>query len=112
MYFDKEIIKLVSAFKYYIFGLLQYIVISSRIINILSQTNKMKNYNINCIERDILILTGKGDNPFWDKAEVLTDFVSPWDNEKPEKIEFRAIWDTEKIFFCFIKFRDKIQKDL
>jgi hypothetical protein len=61
----------------------------------------MKNYNVNCIERDTLILTGKGDDPLWNKAELLTDFVSPWDNKKPEKIEFRAIWDTKNIFFCF-----------
>jgi len=61
----------------------------------------MKNYNVNCIERDTLILTGKGDDPLWNKAELLTNFVSPWDNKKPEKIEFRAIWDTKNIFFCF-----------
>ena len=51
----------------------------------------MKNYNVNSIERDTLILTGKGDDPLWQKAEPLTDFVSPWDKEKIEKIEFKAL---------------------
>jgi hypothetical protein len=71
----------------------------------------MKNYNVNCIEKDTLTQNGKGDNPLWDKAEVLTDFVSPWDNKKPEKIEFRAIWDTKKIFFCFIVYDSRIHID-
>ena len=67
----------------------------------------MKNYNVNCIERDTLILTGKGADPLWRKAELLTDFISPWDNEKIEKIEFKALWDTKNIFFCFTVF-DKV----
>jgi hypothetical protein len=61
----------------------------------------MKNYNVNCIKKDALILNGKGDNPLWNKAEVLTDFVSAWDDKTPEKIEFRALWDSEKVIFCF-----------
>ena len=61
----------------------------------------MKNYNVNCIEKDILIITGKGDNPLWNKAALLIDFISPWDNKKPNKIEFKAMWDTKNLFFCF-----------
>lgn len=71
----------------------------------------MKNYNVNCIERDILTLTGKGDNPLWQKAELLTDFVSPWDNEKIEKIEFKALWDSKNLFFCFTVFDNVIHID-
>lgn len=64
----------------------------------------MKKYNVNCIKKDTLTITGNGDHSLWDKAEVLTDFVSPWDNKKPDKIEFRALWDTKNIFFCFTVF--------
>ena len=71
----------------------------------------MKNYNVNCIEKDILILTGKGDNHLWNKAELLTDFVSPWDNKKLEKIEFRAIWDTKNLFFCFTVYDNLVHID-
>jgi len=61
----------------------------------------MKNYNVKCIEKDALILTGKGDNPLWNSADILIDFVSAWDNKDPDKIEFRALWDTKNIYFCF-----------
>lgn len=71
----------------------------------------MKNYNVNCIERDTLILTGKGDDPLWQKAELLTDFVSPWDNEKIKKIEFKALWDAKNLFFCFTVFDNFIHID-
>lgn len=71
----------------------------------------MKNYNVNCIERDTLMLTGKGDDPLWQKAELLTDFVSPWDNEKIEKIEFKALWDTKNLFFCFTVFDNVVHID-
>lgn len=71
----------------------------------------MKNYNVNCIEMESLILTGKGDDPLWQKAELLTDFVSPWDNEKIEKIEFKALWDSKNLFFCFTVFDNVIHID-
>ncbi|MHB1146702.1 MAG: carbohydrate-binding family 9-like protein [Lutibacter sp.] len=71
----------------------------------------MKNYNVNCIEGDTLILTGKGDDPLWQKAELLTDFVSPWNSEKIEKIEFKALWDSKNLFFCFTVFDNVIHID-
>lgn len=71
----------------------------------------MKNYNVNCIKRDTLILTGKGDDPLWNKAELLTDFVSPWDIKEPNKIEFKAMWDTKNLFFCFTVFDNVIHID-
>lgn len=71
----------------------------------------MKNYNVNCIERDTLMLTGKGDDPIWNKAELLTDFVSPWDIKEPNKIVFRALWDTKNLFFCFTVFDSVIHID-
>lgn len=71
----------------------------------------MKNYNVNCIERDTLILTGKGDDPLWNNAEPLTEFVSPWDIKEPKKIEFKAMWDTKNLFFCFTVFDNYIHID-
>ena len=61
----------------------------------------MKNYNVNYIEKDTLILAGKGKSPLWDKAEILCDFVSAWNDKKFCRIEFKSIWDKENIFFCF-----------
>lgn len=71
----------------------------------------MKNYNVNRIEKNILQINGLGDNPFWSKAEILTDFISPWNDLKPEKIEFRALWDTEHIFFCYTVYDTNVHID-
>lgn len=71
----------------------------------------MKNYNVNRIEKNILQINGLGNNPFWDKAEILTDFTSPWSDLKPEKIEFRSLWDTENIYFCYKVYDDNIHID-
>lgn len=71
----------------------------------------MKNYNVNRIEKNILQINGLGDNPFWEKAEILTDFVSPWDELNPGKIEFKALWDTENIYFCYIVHDDIVHID-
>jgi len=71
----------------------------------------MKNYNVNCIEMDTLTITGNGGNSLWNKAEVLTDFISPWDNKKKNKIEFRALWDTKNLFFCFTVYDKKVHID-
>lgn len=61
----------------------------------------MKSYNVVRIEKNKLILTGKGDNPCWDNAEALTHFISAWDKDPIKKIEFKSLCDSEKIFFCF-----------
>ncbi|MBW1656416.1 carbohydrate-binding family 9-like protein [Flavobacterium quisquiliarum] len=61
----------------------------------------MKNYNVNQIEKNILQIDGFGNNPIWNNAAVLTDFVSPWDSITPDKIELRALWDLDHIFFLY-----------
>jgi len=71
----------------------------------------MKNYNVNRIEKNILQINGLGDNPFWNNAEILTDFISPWSDLKPEKMEFRALWDTEHLFFCYTVYDTNIHID-
>jgi hypothetical protein len=61
----------------------------------------MKNYNVNLIGKNTLQINGSGDHPLWEKANVLSDFVSPWDDQKPKKIELRSVWDSEKLFFYY-----------
>lgn len=63
--------------------------------------NEVKDYEVNLIVKKQLIITGKGDDNLWNNAIELTDFCSPWDSKKPSKITFRALWDTEKLFFNF-----------
>lgn len=61
----------------------------------------MKIYNVNHIENNKLIISGKGEHPLWGKAEILTDFVSPWDECEVKKIVFKSLWDDENLFFSF-----------
>lgn len=61
----------------------------------------MKIYNVNHIENNKLIISGKGEHPLWDKAEILTDFVSPWDEYEVKEIVFKSLWDDENLFFSF-----------
>ena len=64
--------------------------------------NKLKCYHVKKINNRELKITGKADNILWDEAKVLNDFNSPWNKEKVKKITFKALWDTENFFFCFI----------
>jgi len=68
----------------------------------------MKKYNVNYIENNKLDLTGKGEDALWQKAEILNDFVSAWDKKEPAKIEFKALWDAEKLYFNFKVFDNKV----
>ncbi|TXD46791.1 carbohydrate-binding family 9-like protein [Polaribacter sp. IC073] len=61
----------------------------------------MNSYKVNKIKDKEVIILGDGNNPIWKKANSLTDFSSPWDNEPVKKIEFKAIHNSEKIFFQF-----------
>ncbi|MBZ4037523.1 carbohydrate-binding family 9-like protein [Flavobacterium sp. 17A] len=61
----------------------------------------MKNYEVNSVEKGTLQINGFGDHPLWEKAAVLTDFISPWENHEPKKIELRALWDSENVFFYY-----------
>lgn len=49
-----------------------------------------KTYAVKVIQ-DELQVTGKGDSPLWKNANELTDFIYPWENEKPPLISFKAL---------------------
>lgn len=57
-------------------------------------------YQVNHIEGTIQI-TGKGKDPQWSKAELLTDFVYPWREEAAPKTEFRALWNGTQLYFLY-----------
>lgn len=61
----------------------------------------IKKYNVKHIESNQLEINGKGNHPEWDKALVLTDFSSPWDDELVKKITFKALWDETHLYCCF-----------
>ncbi|QTD36922.1 endoxylanase [Polaribacter batillariae] len=61
----------------------------------------MKKYKVNLVQDKEIILSGKGNHLIWKKANSLTDFSSPWDDKPIKKIEFKAVYNSEKIFFQF-----------
>ena len=63
--------------------------------------NEVKKYTVKQIKHQQLEITGKGDHSLWNKANKLLDFCSPWDTEKIKPIEFKALCDSETLFFCF-----------
>lgn len=63
--------------------------------------HEAKEYEVNLIDKKQLIISGKGDDNLWNSAMMLTDFCSPWDSKKPSKITFKALWDSQKLFFNF-----------
>jgi hypothetical protein len=74
-------------------------------------TQEMKNYEVHFIEKSQLEITGKGDNTLWNQATILSDFTSPWDAALPAKMEFKALWDDDNLFFCFTVFDTLIRID-
>ena len=45
--------------------------------------------------------TGKGDDPVWQKADLLSDFSYPWEQEKPRPTNFRALHNDEWLYCLF-----------
>lgn len=68
----------------------------------------IKNYEVNLIPQNQLTVSGKGDSDLWNKAIVLDDFCSPWDSKTVSRIEFKALWDEEQLFFCFTVYDSEI----
>ncbi|WP_341221176.1 carbohydrate-binding family 9-like protein [Polaribacter atrinae] len=62
----------------------------------------MNSYRVISIKEKELIISGDGNNPIWKEADSLTNFISPWDDKPVKKIEFKAVHNSENIFFQFI----------
>lgn len=52
-----------------------------------------------------LSLTGKGDDPAWAKAPLLTDFRYPWENKQAPPTRFQALHSGEWLY-CFFDVTD------
>lgn len=60
-----------------------------------------KTYTLNKIADNQLKINGKGDNSQWNNANLLNDFTYPWDTKAPPKTEFKALWDSQNLYFLF-----------
>jgi hypothetical protein len=61
----------------------------------------LKTYSVKKITGK-LELSGKGDDPAWKRAHILTDFHYPWENgAPPPPTRFKALHNAEWIYFFF-----------
>ena len=68
----------------------------------------MNSYDVIKIESTQIEITGKGESALWKEANLLTNFVSAWDNEIVKKIEFNALHDIENLYFQFRVYDDQV----
>jgi len=61
----------------------------------------MKTYRITSLGEQEICLTGRGSDSNWKEANLLSDFLTPWDGEAATNLEFRAINTHEHIYFLF-----------
>ncbi|WP_166385965.1 carbohydrate-binding family 9-like protein [Polaribacter sp. 11A2H] len=62
----------------------------------------MKTYSVKYSEENDIVISGDGNNNIWNKADSLIDFTSPWNGNVIKKTTFKAVYNSEKIFFQFI----------
>jgi hypothetical protein len=67
-----------------------------------SSPQKPKVYEAKRLEPgQAIAIDGRGDDPAWQSAKVLTDFSFPWSGRTPPATEFRALWDERRLYFLF-----------
>lgn len=71
----------------------------------------MKEYQVIFINKKQKNEIGILDSSFWEKANCLTGFSSPWNSDPVLKIEFRALWDQEDFYFNFRVFDRNVYTD-
>ncbi|WP_427872759.1 sugar-binding protein [Flavobacterium sp. MMS24-S5] len=71
----------------------------------------MKEYHVEIIDKSQKNVSEIMDPVFWEKANCLTDFTSPWNNDPVLKIEFRALWDLDYLYFNFQVFDSEVYID-
>ena len=62
---------------------------------------KKNTYLAHQLKSDKLEITGKGRAKAWENAHKLSNFISPWDPVTVLKIEFKALWAVENLYFMF-----------
>ncbi|PJB19099.1 MAG: endoxylanase [Flavobacteriaceae bacterium CG_4_9_14_3_um_filter_33_16] len=75
------------------------------------KSKALRTYNVNSIPLHQLTITGKADSPFWEKANILSYFHSPWEAIKDTETKFKALCDGDSLYFCFEVLDDTIHID-
>jgi hypothetical protein len=58
-------------------------------------------YIVKSIQPGVMNITGKGDNVWWKKARLLTDFTYPWETAKAPATAFAALWDSKWLYLLY-----------
>lgn len=67
-----------------------------------STIRKPKVYHATLLEPgESISIDGRGSDPGWELAQVLTDFSFPWSEREPPATEFRAVCDARQLVFRF-----------
>ena len=71
----------------------------------------MKEYQVKLVSENHINFNESLNVSFFEEANCLTDFCSPWNENPISKIEFRALWDLENFFFNFRVFDTDVYLD-
>jgi hypothetical protein len=58
-------------------------------------------YRVYNLDKEEITLTGKGTDPKWARAAVLTDFLYPWEDDAPTGTTFKALHNTNWLYGLF-----------
>ena len=61
---------------------------------------QVKSYEVKKSKQEITI-DGKGSDPSWAQAGLLTDFQLPWRDEVAQPLTFRAMWTDSSLFLLY-----------
>lgn len=64
-------------------------------------TGSAQTYFVKKVGRGTLQVDGKGDSPSWSQANILTDFVYPWESVPPPATSFAALWDGHWLYLRY-----------
>lgn len=83
---------------------MQWISFITIIVAASTLTNSRKGLDTYAVKKieSKLFITGKGDDPQWQKANALTNFHYPWENEAVPPTTFKALSDQAWVYFLFL----------
>ena len=70
-------------------------------------SQKKKVYQVKKTQNDIIV-TGYGSDDAWKNANILTEFLYPWQPEDFPHTEFKSLWSDTHFYFLFIVFSIKM----
>ena len=82
---------------------MKYLILQTIIAGILCITdtsNDNKVYEVKKTQNDIIV-TGYGSDDAWRNANILTEFLYPWQPEDLPATEFKSLWSDTHFYFLF-----------